>query len=203
MAQNMFVLFIKNLQVRLLILGLVGMTVFGAALFSAPSLRRPATASAMFATITVTTTADTVAADGQCSLREAIQAANTNTAVNECAAGAAGLDTIQFNIGVGTPTINVTSALPAVSEPVIINGNTGGATRVELNGLGAGAGVTGLTITAGGSTVQALVINRFTANGISLATGGGNAVRGCIIGLNSAGTTDQGNTLIGISVSSP
>ena len=202
MAQNMFVLFIKNLQVRLLILGLVGMTVFGAALFSAPSLRRPATASAMFATITVTTTADTVAADGQCSLREAIQAANTNTAVNECAAGAAGLDTIQFNIGVGTPTINVTSALPAVSEPVIINGNTGGATRVELNGLGAGAGVTGLTITAGGSTVQALVINRFTANGISLATGGGNAVRGCIIGLNSAGTTDQGNTLIGISVSS-
>src|SRR5436309_2249699 len=60
-------------------------------------------ATPFFATITVNTTADTVAADGFCSLREAIQAANTNASVNECSAGAAGMDTIQFALGAGTP----------------------------------------------------------------------------------------------------
>ncbi len=36
-------------------------------------------------TITVTTTDDELNADGDCSLREAIQAANTDTAVDDCA----------------------------------------------------------------------------------------------------------------------
>lgn len=39
------------------------------------------------ATITVTTTGDAIAADGQCSLREAITAANTDSAFNGCPAG--------------------------------------------------------------------------------------------------------------------
>jgi CSLREA domain-containing protein len=41
------------------------------------------------ATITVTTPLDTVLNDGVCSLREAIQAANTNSAFNGCSAGSA------------------------------------------------------------------------------------------------------------------
>src|SRR5258706_11340658 len=53
-------------------------------------------------TITVTSAADTTADDGVCTLREAIIAANTNTASGampgECAAGAAGADTIVFAI---------------------------------------------------------------------------------------------------------
>ena len=66
-------------------------------------------------TITVTSAADTAADDGVCTLREAIVAANTNTAsgatLGECVAGAAGLDTINFNIPMaGVHTIQPTSA---------------------------------------------------------------------------------------------
>ena len=45
------------------------------------------------ATITVTTTADELNDDGDCSLREAVQAANTDAAVDACSAGS-GADTI-------------------------------------------------------------------------------------------------------------
>ena len=60
------------------------------------------------ATITVNTTADVVADDGVCSLREAITAANTDTSSGatggECAAGS-GADTITLSAG----TITLTS----------------------------------------------------------------------------------------------
>ena len=39
------------------------------------------------ATIAVTTTVDELNADGDCSLREAVRAANTNLAVDACTAG--------------------------------------------------------------------------------------------------------------------
>src|SRR5450755_73640 len=93
--------------------------------FSARTLRRGVFLALVFAaasiaranTITVNSTADVIANDGQCTLREAIIAANTNTAsgamAGECAAGAAGLDTIQFNIpGAGVQTITPTSIMP-------------------------------------------------------------------------------------------
>jgi CSLREA domain-containing protein len=44
-------------------------------------------APASAADITVTTRTDTVAADGRCSLREAVTAANTNAATGGCTAG--------------------------------------------------------------------------------------------------------------------
>lgn len=50
------------------------------------------------ATITVTTTADSLVVDGQCSLREALNAANNDTAVDTCAAGN-GADTIVLPTG--------------------------------------------------------------------------------------------------------
>jgi CSLREA domain-containing protein len=73
------------------------------------------------ATLQVTTTDDTVAVDGQCSLREAIQAATTDTAVNECAAGA-GADTITFAV---SGTITLSSELPSIigSDSVTIDGS--------------------------------------------------------------------------------
>ena len=46
-------------------------------------------------TITVTTTDDELNSDGDCSLREAIQAANTDTAIDACEAGS-GPDTISL-----------------------------------------------------------------------------------------------------------
>src|SRR5262245_38014270 len=77
-------------------------------------------------TITVNSTADTAsAADGLCTLREAIVAANMNTAsggvAGECQAGEASptVDTIAFDIpGSGVRTIAPTSALPTIMEAV-------------------------------------------------------------------------------------
>ena len=52
-------------------------------------------------TITVTTTADELNQNGNGSLREAIQVANTDTAIDACAAGS-GTDTIILPAGIYT-----------------------------------------------------------------------------------------------------
>lgn len=156
-------------------------------------------------------TADGVCDDGSgnCTLRAAIQQANAT----------AGTDTIAFNIpGVGPHTIQPTSALPPITDPVIIDGYTqpGASTnsngpglgtnallKIELNGSSAGSGANGLTISAGNSTVRGLVINRFAANGIGLVTNGGNTVEGNFLGTNPAGTADLGNSIHGVVIGSP
>ena len=84
-------------------------------------------ASASAATITVNTTSDAVGDDGLCTFREAIVAANTNTAsglsAGECISGAPGLDTIVFAIpGAGVKTITPSVTLQAITEAVFIDG---------------------------------------------------------------------------------
>jgi uncharacterized repeat protein (TIGR01451 family)/CSLREA domain-containing protein len=148
--------------------------------------------------------------DGQCngahcSLREAINAANAD----------ADASTINFNIpGTGVHTIQPGSALPLITHPVLIDGysqpgaqeNTLAAGNdavllIELDGTNAGSPVTGLTIAGTNSTVQGLVINRFSESGISLGgSGGGNTVRGNYLGVNAAGTAAQGNAIYGVGV---
>jgi len=157
----------------------------------------------MFNTITVTTTADTIANDGQCSLREAITAANNNSAVNECAAGA-GTDTITFNIpGAGVQTITLTSSLPGMNAPTIIDGSTqigpGGTPLIEINANNNG----GLLFQGGGSTVRSLIINRVSGDAITFQNTGNNTVAGCYIGTNSAGTAASANTGNGITILGP
>jgi len=95
------------------------------------------------ATITVTSKLDTVD-PGRCRLRDAITAANTNTATGDCPAGTPGMDTIGFSLGIQcsiTPcTITLTSALPTVSGALTINGgNTiiSGANAFRVFDLGA------------------------------------------------------------------
>jgi CSLREA domain-containing protein len=56
------------------------------------------------ATIEVTSFADNLADNGDCSLREAIQAANTDTAIDACPAGS-GADTIRLSAGIYTLSI--------------------------------------------------------------------------------------------------
>ena len=120
---------------------------------------------------------------GPGSLRQAILDANAS----------AGLDTINFSIGTGVQTIQPTSGLPAVTDPVVIDGTTqpgfSGSPIIELDGSLAGSS-NGLTITAGSSTVRGLVINRFgfPAAGILLYSLGSNRIEGNYIGTNVTGT---------------
>ncbi|MEO8586413.1 MAG: CSLREA domain-containing protein, partial [Acidobacteriota bacterium] len=186
-----------------------------------------ASTSARAATITVNSAADTTANDGVCTLREAITAANTDTAsgaaAGECAAGALGLDTIVFAIpaatdpgcvvGTGVCTIAPAFALPNIIDAVTIDGytQTGAvantntvASQLGLNGalkiqLTGTAGGNGLTIRAPAVTVRGLVVNGFT-NGIDarLSAGGTITLEGNYVGTNVTGTAVAGNGSVGI-----
>jgi hypothetical protein len=131
----------------------------------------------------VTTTADS----GPGSLRQAILDAD----------GTPGLDIIDFAIGTGIQTLNLVSPLPAITQPVLLDGTSQpgftGAPIIELDGAASGPGADGLLITAGNSTVRGLVINRFTSNGIELQNNGGNVIQGNYIGTDVTGTMALGN----------
>ena len=133
---------------------------------------------------------------GAGSLRQAILDANAST----------GTDTINFNIsGAGPHTIQPTSALPTIEDPVVINGTTqpgfAGTPIIELDGSNAGNSG-GLYITAGGSTVKGLVVNRFGINGFHIKQNGGNVIEGNYIGTDYTGSIDLGNNQHGIGISS-
>src|SRR5262249_39995292 len=119
--------------------------------------------------ISVNTVVDQDADDGDCSLREAIIAANANANYHGCLAPGAGPgDTIAFELGSGTPTISIgTTPLPAITEAVTIDGGAG---RVELRGPGGPpvSGHHGLTVgsTAAGTTIRRLVVNNAADDGI-------------------------------------
>src|SRR5437870_3850242 len=84
------------------------------------------------ATITVNTTEDELTVDGNCSLREAIQAANTDSAVDACPAGS-GADTITLPVGTYTLTI------PGANEDANQTGDLDNARDLTINGAGAAA----------------------------------------------------------------
>ncbi|HET8784940.1 MAG TPA: CSLREA domain-containing protein, partial [Candidatus Limnocylindrales bacterium] len=128
-----------------------------------------------------------------CSLREAILAANL--ALNGTAP-----DEIDFNIPPGgVQTIAPTSALPGITDPLIIDGTTqpGWATGtpvVVIEGTSAGL-ADGLSVSAGGSTIRGLVINGFAdGSAIVLTTVGGNTVESSFIGTNASGDAVGANS---------
>jgi hypothetical protein len=153
-------------------------------------------------TVDVIYTTDT----GTGSLRHAIIDAN----------GHPGLDTLIFRIpGTGPFVITPVTQLPAITDSVVINGyNQAGARpntlvsgdnavlQIELNGANAGAGSEGLLITAGGCTVEGLVINRFGGDGIAIGGSGAtrNTVQGNFIGTDVSGMTALGNGGSGLSI---
>jgi CSLREA domain-containing protein/uncharacterized repeat protein (TIGR01451 family) len=126
---------------------------------------------------------------GVCTLRAAIQEANVF----------AGADTIAFAIGFGAATISPTSALPAVTGALTIDGTTQPGYRglpvVQLSGASAGAGVDGLTLNAT-TTVRGLVVNQFGGTGI--VAGRASVIQNCFIGTDVTGTLDRGNAGPGI-----
>src|ERR1051325_755751 len=157
--------------------------------------------SAAAANFTVINTNDS----GAGSLRQAILDANANP----------GPDTIDFNIpGAGVQTITPATALPTITEAVLIDGYTqpGSAGNsqpdsdnavllIEINGANAGANPC-LRISSGSSTVRGLVINRCGAAGIRLQAAGGNAINGNFIGTDPTGTIKRANTGNGIELAS-
>lgn len=148
-------------------------------------------------TFTVVNTNDS----GPGSLRQAILNVNAVSTLG---------DQIQFAITNLSTTISPASALPAIADPVTIDGYTqsgasantspqafNGVVRVRLAGASAGTGANGLTLSGGNSIVRGLMITGFNGDGLELSGLGGNVVEGCVIGLDAAGT-DQGNVANGI-----
>jgi hypothetical protein len=120
--------------------------------------------------------------------------------------------TIDFNVNnaQGTAvTINVTGALPAITQPTLINGlsqggiNPGWKPWVELNG-GLATNGDGLTVDSGGVGISGLAIDGFVGNGITLnnpKNSPGDVVSGDYIGCGLNGdTANVGNTEAGILV---
>lgn len=183
--------------------------------------RNPARASS---TITVTSKADTQADDGVCTLREAITAANNDTASGaspgECIAGS-GSDTINFAITGSSDftnnsadgyTITLASDLPAISEAVTINGysqpgavaNTAPSPQplnstllVQVSGSAADS----ISINTSNVTVSGLILTSFNAaNGaLVVSSGTNNVISGNYIGVNPSGSAAAAN-LGGLSI---
>lgn len=142
-------------------------------------------------TLVVTNTND----NGAGSLRQAITVANN----------LAGTQTIAFQIlGAGVHTISPTSALPNITDRLVIDGLTqpgfAGAPLIELNGAGAGVVTAGLNVLSGGSRIQGLAVNNFNGHGVRLGTAGANTVRVNFIGTNPLGNTAQPNSGHGVFV---
>ena len=86
------------------------------------------------ATIVVDTTADDQIANGNCTLHEAMEAANTNTVVDGCTAGEPGSDTVDLRGIEGGIYLNMT--LPFTEEDMSIIGPGSDNLLIHANGIG-------------------------------------------------------------------
>jgi CSLREA domain-containing protein len=133
----------------------------------------------------------------QCTLRAAIENAIETTRDAE----------FSFDLGTGTPTIQVGSSglgpLPPLLGRVVIDGKTGGADLVELDGGMAGPGANGLELRGGDSEISNMVINSFDGHGILISGTpppgeGGHRIEGNFIGTYQDGATPKPNGGAGI-----
>jgi len=166
------------------------------------------------ASFVVTTNADS----GAGSLREAITFANA-----DAGAAVGSPHVITFNLPIGSTTINVLTALPALARPTVVDGlsqpgstcGSAGTPRnliVHIRGLGNAPVMSGLRFTGGGSTLQGVAVSYFRAgNVISTGATGGDIIRCNHIGANPVGNIDtigaalSGNPVVtaSLDISSP
>ncbi len=147
----------------------------------------------LLSTFTVTNTNDS----GTGSLRQAIVSSNATTGST--------VNAIDFKIGSGgTRTISLESALPIISQRVVIDGTTqpgtGSAPRIVLNGTCAGAHAVGLEITASNTTVKGLVIDNFGSDGVEVVSASGDLITDNYIGVTATGSK-AGNGGNGVTIS--
>jgi CSLREA domain-containing protein len=141
-----------------------------------------------------------------CTLREAINAANSKP----------GADTIEFSIPrANVQSIRPSSQLPTITETVTIDGysqfgsspntlekGTDARLLIELDGVNAGSLASGLEISADEVVVRGLVIQRFGGDGIA-TSGEANRIEGNFIGTDpfgrkaGPGNDDNGVNLLG------
>jgi Right handed beta helix region len=144
-------------------------------------------------TFTVNTNSDGTPADAgcttpECTLREAMTAANAQ----------AGSNTIEFDIG-GDTQIALQDALPSVTSPVLIDGLSQPEGTIVINGDGAGAEVNGLQLAtgSGGSEIRGLEIRDFFSGaGISIVSADNTIASNTIHSVND-GTVISGATATG------
>ena len=178
---------ISSLRASALLLGatLVALLLFVVALsFYYPGL---ASAQTTGTTIQVNTIADESNTDGDCSLREAIGAANQNAAVDGCAAGSdTEQDAILFSLG-DKATIILGSQLPTVTDDagLLIDGQTA-KTTLSGNNL-----VRVFQVDSGAK----LTLNKLTVANGNAATPGSPGIGGGI--LNAGTLTVSNSTLSG------
>ena len=139
----------------------------------------------------------------ECTLREAITAANA----------LAGADEVHFEIaGSGERLIALTSPLPNITQTLKVDGYTQSGTSensaattsdaillVRIDGSGAGASAIGVRICAPNSVVQGLAMTGFAvaaigAGGSGCNTSSGSVIRGNFFGLTTDGITAASNT---------
>jgi CSLREA domain-containing protein len=129
------------------------------------------------ATIMVTTTVDDVAVNGNCTLREAIIAANTDAAVDACPAGN-GADTIRLPAGNYVLTVagtNENAALSGdldISADLIINGAGRANTIIDANGIDGVFQIFGASAQFSDLTVRGGATGNFAGSGIYLGVNG-------------------------------
>jgi hypothetical protein len=135
--------------------------------------------------------------------------ATLRMAINEVDASTDPSNVIEFDFASVAPgashTINLFTALPAITKQVDIEGNSqpgfSGAPLVAITGGSAGSGADGLELSGGssGSVIESLAINAFgSGDGIEIGSSN-NSVIGCYIGTDVAGGTAEGN-FIGVLV---
>ena len=109
-------------------------------------------------------------------LRAAIDSANASL----------GVDTITFANGGVPVTILLNAMLPMITDRITIDGSSGGAPTVAIDGRFLGAGADGLQLYTGsdGSTVRGLALQNFSQDGIDISGSGGHVIAGNRIGLD-------------------
>src|SRR5918999_2554351 len=106
---------IHSLTMRMALIALAAMAAGLLIVLGTAALPAKAQSAPSGTTITVNSDRDPGRVDGSCALREAIQAANTNLAVDACPAGSAsGEDVIAFQLS--ALTITVFGQLPSITD---------------------------------------------------------------------------------------